>query len=710
MRTRRRRRSGRVRARALARAVAAAGLVPARERRRASAATGARHALAPAVARARPARPAQPGEQRRGDARLRRPHRCHRLRSRRCAPAPARAGAWRRRLARSHVGADRGHRPFAVVALRAGARARRHAGPRRRRLDHAARRRPDPSDRDLGLPRRAGGGRGRVAGVRGLVAVADAGARAAAHACRGAGGVRWCAGLCRRGRVRAADDAHGADDRAGGAGAAAAPRATRRRCALACVAGDAAGRSAVGAGTGLLVELRRRRLVAVVPAGRGRARLARAASRLLRRAGGRHGRPAAAHGGAVRAGLAGRPGREHRGDPVVEPGGRPARVGGHRARGGARGRGRVGMAPGRVDVRPAVAGLRVDRAQPARAVVAAGAGMVRGAARARGCRLAAAAARRARQAARRAAVASAAVAATAPAAARRSRRDGDRRGAGPVGARAHRLARLAVRHGSRTPGWIRCGRRRRRPGIAGAGGARPRRDRAEPRRQRPRRRLSLGRAGVPATHVLVARRHAGRPPRAARKRARAARGGLPRRHHVAMGRGGIPLPPSTAVVPVPRQRVQLRAAGAGTQRRDAVAARRHRGRRRARPGAQRARGAAGRRRAGGAPRQPRLVGSGVRRGGARAAGGQATREQAADGPAPGVGLGRRAQPLRPSRSRRGRALAPWRRAGGGHRRHGRADAAPGCDRCRIRGRTPAPAAAVVDRHAFHRRAGAKPVS
>ena len=515
--------------------------------------------------------------------------------------------------------------------------------------------------------------------------MADARPPPAAHARGGTRRGARRAGLRRRRGIRAADDAHGADDLARRAGEPAAARAACRRHARAGADGDAGGRSAVGAGAGILAQLRWRRVAPVVPAGQRRTRLAGPHGRLLRRAGRRDGRAVAAHGDAVRAGIARGSGREHRGDSVVEPGGRAAGVGGHGAGSAAWRIGRMAVAPGGICVRPAVAGLRMDRAQPAGALVLARAGVVRGAARACRRRLAIVAARRPRQAAGLVAVAAAAVAATRAAVARRRGGDGDRRGAGTLGAGPHPIACAVVRHRARKSGRLRRRRRRRRSGIAGAGRARARRDRAQPRRQRPRRRLSLRRDGLPAAPAVVARRHAGRQVRAARRDPGASARGLPRWHHVALGWRGVPVPASAALVPLPGQRFELRVARAYGRRHHAAAARRHQRRGGTHAGAARTCRSARGSRAHRSPRQPRLVRSGVRRGRGRLLVAR---------------IRRRPQPLRPSRSGRGRALAPLRCAGRGYRHHRRADPAPVRRGHRVRGRTPAAAAPV----------GAKPVS
>ncbi len=664
---------------------AATGLVSPWRRRLASAAVEARIALATSAAGPRAARPAQSRHQRCRDARLRRPHRGDRLRARRRWPAPARAGTRHRCMARPDVHADRRQHPVADLALRARAGARRHARPRRSRLDRPARGRAHAPHRDLRLACRAGGERHRLAGVGELVAVADARPLAAAHARGGNRRRRRRPGLRRRRRVRVADDAHRADDLAGGAGAPAAPRTTCRRHARAGLDRDPRGRSAVGAGAGFLAQLRRGRLAPVVPSGQRRTRLARAPGRVLRRAGGRDGRIVAAHGGVVRAGVAGGAGREHRRHSLVEPGGRPAGTGGHGTGGIACGVGRMAVAPGGICLRSAMAGLRMDRAQPAGALVPAGTGVVRGAARVRGCRLGLAAAWRPRQAAGLAAVVAAVVAATRAAVTRRRGRDGNRRRAGAFRADPDALACLAVRHGSRQPRRLRCRRRCRGAGAAGAGRARPRCDRAQPRRQRPRRRLSLGRDGLPAAPAVVPRGHAGESLRVARGEQGASARGLPRGGCLALGRRGVPIPASAALVPLSRQRLELRVARSHRHGQHVAAARRHQRRGRTHAGAARARRIARVGRGRGAPRQPRFVGPGIRRGRGRVL---------------VAGVRRRPQPFRPSRSGRGRALAPSRRTGRSHGRHRRADPAPVRQRHRVRGRTP-PARAPV---------GAKPVS
>ncbi len=588
-------------------------------------------------------------------------------------------------MARPDVPADRGQRPVADLALRARARARRHARPRRRRLDHPARRRADPPDRDFRIARRAGGERDRLAGVGDVVGLADARPRVAAHACGGHRCRGGCARLRRRRGVRAADDAHRADDLAGGAGTAASPRAARGRHARAGVDRDAPGRSAVGAGAGLLAQLRRRRLAAVVPARQRPTGLACAPGRVLRRAGRRDGGAVAAHRDAVRAGLARGAGRERRRDSLVEPGGRAAGAGGNGARGAACGAGRMAVAPRCPCLRPAVARLRVDRAQSAGALVAARAGVVRGAARARGSGLAVAAARRSRQAAGLAVVAAVAVAAARPAVAGRRGGDRDRRGPGAFGAGAHPAACVAVRHRARQSERLRRRRRCRRARAAGAGRARARCDRAQPWRQRPRGRLSLGGDGVPAAPAMVAGGHAGDALRLARREQGASARGLPRGHRLALGRRGIPVPASAALVSLPRQRLQLRPARARRWRHHAAAARRHQRRGRTHARAARARRVARGRGARLAPRQPRFVGPGIRRRGRRVL---------------VAGVRRCPQPLRPSRSGRGRALAPRGCAGRSHRCDRRADHAPVRRGHRVHGRTP-PAPAPV---------GAKPVS
>lgn len=681
----RRRRRWRWHAAGTARAPAATGLVPARCGRGASAAVEAGFALAPAAAGPGAARSAQPGHQRRGNARVRRPHRRDGLcpqRRRAVATGPA---ARHRCLARPDVDADRGQHAVAHIALRACARARRYAGARRCRLDDAARGGPHPPDRDLGFARRAGGERDRLAGVRDVVVVADAGARTAAHARRGDRGGDRCARL-RRGRgLRAADDAHRADDLAGGAGAAAAPRPARRGRAGDRAGRDAGGRPVVRALAGFLAQLRRRRVAALVPAGRWRARLARAPRRILRGAGRRDDRPVAAHRHVVRAGLAGRAGREHGRHSLVEPRGGSARARGHGAGSAACRVRRMALAARGMGVRPAVGRFRIDRAQPARAVVVAGTRVVRGAARTRGCRLAAAAARRAGQAAGLAVVAAVAVAPARTASARRSGGDGDRRRAGALGAGPHRIARAALRHRAGEPGRVRRRRRCRGARVAGAGRARTRCDRAQPRRQRPHGRLSLGRRRVSAAPAMVAGGHASGSLRATRRREGAAARGLPRGQALGLGWRRVPLPASAALVPVLRQRFELRVARTRGRRRDAAAAGRCRRCRRAHAGARRARRDARRCRARRAPRQPELVGSRLRR------------------CAPcvlGPGVGRRPQPLRPSRSGRGGALARRGCAGRGHRHHRRADPAAVRDRRHVHGRAP-PAPAPV---------GAKPVS
>ena len=343
------------------------------------------------------------------------------------------------------------------------------------------------------------------------------------------------------------------------------------------------------------------------------------------------------------------------------------------------------MASGRAGVRPAMAWLRLDRAQPAGALVLAGTRVVRRAARARRRRVAVAATRRAGQAAGVAAVAALAVAAARAAIARRGRGNGDRRGAGTLGAGAHALARTAVRHRPRQSRWLRCRRRCRRSRAAGAGRARARCDRAQPRRQRSCRRLPLGRHRLPAAPAMVARGHAARAFRNAGRDPRASARGLPRRRRVAMGRREIRVPASAALVPVPRQRFELRVARAHRRRHHAAAARRHQRRGGTHAGAPRARPSARGRRARRAPWQPRFVRPGIRRGG---------------GCVLVAGVRRRPQPFRPSGSGRGRALAPRRCAGRSHGHHRCADPAPVRHGHRVRGRTP-PARAPL---------GAKPVS
>jgi len=94
-------------------------------------------------------------------------------------------------------------------------------------------------------------------------------------------------------------------------------------------------------------------------------------------------------------------------------------------------------------------------------VVAAGAALVRAAARAERCVLAAVAPRHAGKGARRIALAAAVVARPSHPDPGRGRVDGHRRGAGTVGARAHRASRAAGRHGPGRAGRLRCGRARR---------------------------------------------------------------------------------------------------------------------------------------------------------------------------------------------------------------------------------------------------------
>ncbi len=89
----------------------------------------------------------------------------------------------------------------------------------------------------------------------------------------------------------------------------------------------AAGRSAGGAGRRFLAQLRRRRLAAVVPAATA---IAGAVRELAVRAGRGHAGPAAADGGAVRPGLAGRAAGQPGRHSVVEPGGGAAVVARHR--------------------------------------------------------------------------------------------------------------------------------------------------------------------------------------------------------------------------------------------------------------------------------------------------------------------------------------------------------------------------------------------
>src|SRR5690606_2846616 len=205
--------------------------------------------------------------------------------------------------------------------------------------------------------------------------------------------------------------------------------------------------SAGGADPGVLAELRRGGVAALVPARGAAGLVARRGPRLRRCPGGGDHRPVAAGGGAVRAGLGGRPAGQPGRDSLVEPGGGAAVAARHRAGSRARGCRRLGVAACGHRVLLVVAAVRMAGRDAAGAVVAAATGVVRVAAGAGRRLLAAAAARRAGQAAGAAAVVAVAVAPAPSPGTGQRRAGGAGRRTGTVGPGAYRAARAAVRHG-----------------------------------------------------------------------------------------------------------------------------------------------------------------------------------------------------------------------------------------------------------------------